>query len=168
MRIAVMADTHLSLDLARQALRQAGPVDEVFHLGDFYADAMALAKEIKPPLAAVRGNTDFEAGPNDLVLERLGHRLFLTHGHYYDVPETLDQLVAAARRHHCAVALFGHSHVPLIERRAGLLLINPGSLFFPEMNKTFAILDLALNNVEARIISLNGLSPEGVPHARYK
>jgi uncharacterized protein len=155
-RIAVLADTHLSLDLARQALRQAGPVDEVFHLGDFYADALALAKEIKTPLAAVRGNTDFEEGPNDLVLERLGHRLFLTHGHYYDVPETLDRLAAEAARQNCTVALFGHSHLPLIERRSGLLLVNPGSLFFPETNKTFAILELAPDRVEAQIISLNG------------
>jgi hypothetical protein len=168
MRIAVLADTHLSLDLARKALRQAGPVDEVFHLGDFYADALALAKEIKTPLAAVRGNTDFEEGPNDLVLERLGHRLFLTHGHYYDVPETLDRLVAAARLHHCSVALFGHSHLPLIERRSGLLLVNPGSLFFPEANKTFAILDLLPGQAKARIISLNGLSPEGISHAHHQ
>jgi len=97
-RIAVMADTHSSLNLARQALKQVGPVDEVFHLGDFYADALALAGEIEAPLAAVRGNTDFGEGPNDLVLDRSGHRLFLTHGHYYEVSETLDPLMAEAKR----------------------------------------------------------------------
>lgn len=155
MRIAVMADTHLSLDLARQALRQAGPVDAVVHLGDFYADALALASELEVPVHAVRGDNDFEPGPYELILEREGLRLFLTHGHFFEAPQTLEPLREAARLRGCAVALFGHSHLPLIERRSGLLLVNPGSLFFAEAEKTFAILELNSGRARARIVPLD-------------
>lgn len=156
MRIAILADTHLSLDLARQALVQAGPVDAVVHLGDFYADALALASELKVPVHAVRGNNDFEEGPYELILEMEGHRLFLTHGHFFEVPRTLERLKEAALLRDCSVALFGHSHVALIERGSGVLLVNPGALFFPETLKTFALLELQPGQVEARIVPLDG------------
>jgi len=158
MRIAILADTHLSLDLAQQALVQAGPVDAVVHLGDFYADALALASELKVPVHAVRGNNDFEEGPYELILEMEGHRLFLTHGHFFEVPRTLERLKEAALLRDCSVALFGHSHVALIERDSGVLLKwghhSDGVPRAPE--KTFALLELQPGQVEARIVPLDG------------
>ena len=55
----------------------------------------------------------------------------ITHGHYYGVSIAFDQLAEAARSRGCNAAFFGHIHVPVVEKEAGVLLVNPGSLAFP-------------------------------------
>ena len=154
-RVAVLADTHTSLDLARQALRQIGPVDAVIHLGDYYADAMRLAAELAVPMHAVKGDNDFEEGLYERVVELSGRRLFLTHGHFFEGPEALDELAAEARSRDCAAALFGHTHAPIVERRDGVLLVNPGALYFAEAKKTFALLQIRPGSMTAEIFSLD-------------
>ena len=42
-RILVLSDTHRRRAAWECALRQAGPVDEIFHLGDNVGDAVAIA-----------------------------------------------------------------------------------------------------------------------------
>ena len=40
-------------------------------------------------------------------------------------------LVNAAKAKDCRVALYGHTHVPMIEHDKDVLVMNPGSLTYP-------------------------------------
>jgi len=130
MRIGILADTHDRLPLIRQALTRFGEagVEVVIHAGDlvapFAAKALATFSGI---LHVVYGNNDGEReglrgvlpqiqeGP--LHVELAGRRI-LVH-HFIDWCDT--DLVRQAD-----VVVTGHTHEPAIERRDGVLLLNPG------------------------------------------
>ena len=78
------------------------------------------------------GNNDFFSDlPREDVIEVEGNKILVTHGHYYGVSMAFDQLAEAARSRGCNAAFFGHIHVPVVEKEAGVLLVNPGSLAYP-------------------------------------
>ena len=54
-----------------------------------------------------------------------GLTAFATHGHVYH-PDSLLPLKAGD------ILLFGHTHVPLCEKREGILCMNPGSVSIPK------------------------------------
>ena len=128
MRFAVLSDTHGDLSrmfAAADYIRALKP-DALIHLGDFCADAEAMAKELRLELHAVAGNCD--AGrtthPAVDVLEAVGARILLCHGHTYDVGETPQRLIWAAQERECTAALFGHTHRQFLEKEDGVLLMN--------------------------------------------
>ncbi len=127
MKLLVFSDSHGSIEAMRRiALREAP--DRIVHLGDYAADALALARELPGiPISFVPGNCD---GPtrfaHTLVETYEGVTLFMTHGHRYGVKRDLLHLSLAAREAGAALALFGHTHVPLLEREGALVLLNPG------------------------------------------
>ena len=59
------------------------------------------------------------------------YKVLLTHGHYYRVSMTTELIKEEAISRGCQVAMFGHTHRPLIERSPEITLINPGSLSYP-------------------------------------
>jgi uncharacterized protein len=144
LRIGVVSDTHLPRfgrrlpDGLVAGLREAG-VEQVLHLGDWTSMlAVELLEEIAPT-DGVAGNND----PPELV-ERFGRRkvveidgvtIGLTHGDLGSGRTTPERAVAtfADEPVPVSVVLFGHSHIPLLERRAvagapaAQLLLNPGS-----------------------------------------
>ena len=63
--------------------------------------------------------------PREDVIEVEGNKILVTHGHYYGVSMAFDQLAEAARSRGCNAAFFGHIHVPVVEKEAGVLLVNP-------------------------------------------
>jgi putative phosphoesterase len=85
-------------------------------------------------IIAVRGNCDSEvdqmlcsfpmqAEYNWLVMD--GRRLCLTHGHLMN-PDRLPPLAPGE------AFIYGHTHLPVAERRGGILLFNPGSITVPK------------------------------------
>lgn len=85
-------------------------------------------------IIAVRGNCDSEVDqmlldfPITAPWQQIvtgDRRLFLTHGHLYH-PDNLPPLTSND------VLVFGHTHLPLAERRAQALLFNPGSISIPK------------------------------------
>lgn len=135
MRFAVLSDTHgdLSRMFAAADYIRALKTDALIHLGDFCADAEAMAKELRLELHAVAGNCDAGRTTHPVVdvLEVEGARILLCHGHTYDVGETPQRLIWAAQERECTAALFGHTHRQFLEKENGVLLMNPGSLCRP-------------------------------------
>ena len=62
-----------------------------------------------------------------------GHRIFVTHGHYYGVAWDTRELVELAKEKNCEVAMYGHTHRPDVQIAGpgGVSVINPGSLQYP-------------------------------------
>ena len=129
MKICVFSDSHGDPSRMIEAVMTEKP-DYVFFLGDGERDLQDLGREFPGlPVAAVRGNCDLYSDlPVDLVCAVGGVRIFATHGHRYGVKtdHRLEVLKAAAKRSGAQVALFGHTHSPLLEEEDDLIVINPG------------------------------------------
>ncbi len=119
--IRVISDTHgLLRPEALDAMRGA---DLILHAGDVDDPAILDALRDIAPVHAVRGNVDrgpwAESLPLTEVVEVDEALLYMIH-----ICEHLDLEPAAAG---FAAVIFGHSHRPGIERRDGVLYLNPGS-----------------------------------------
>ncbi len=142
----------------KQAVRLHPDVTHVLHCGDGEADVIALRTAF-PSVAfdAVRGNCDLgEVFPLERLLRIAGRRIFMTHGHCYGTKSGTESLLEQGRKSRADVVLFGHTHHRLIERRDGILLVNPGSIAgrFPARIATYAVLDLSDSGVTAEAYEL--------------
>jgi putative phosphoesterase len=118
-RVGLISDTH---GLVRpQALAALRGSDCIVHAGDIVEPTILATLAQIAPVTAVRGNNDrgawADALPETAVLEIGGIRLFVIHD--------LKQAGSAAAG--CEVVVAGHSHKPTVERRDGMLVVNPGS-----------------------------------------
>lgn len=109
--------------LRPQAIEALAGVDRILHAGDVGARQILEALEAIAPTTAVRGNVDtgrlaLEL-PETAVVEVGGAILYMLH----DVG-ALDCDPKAAG---FAAVISGHSHQPRIDRRDGVLFLNPGS-----------------------------------------
>ena len=129
LRYIVVSDTHGRRE-PMEELYKRYPNDGIIHLGDHISDARwMLARTQGHPVYGVKGNCDpYDQGPEQLILELGGKKLLLCHGHRYGVKSGLGQLLAAARAQGVDGVFFGHTHTPLMDRREGVFLMNPGSL----------------------------------------
>jgi len=117
----VISDTHgLLRPAALDALRGS---DLIIHCGDVGDSSVLEGLRAIAPVHAVRGNNDNGAWaaklPAHEVVEVGAHAIYVIH----DLSE-LDLNPAAAG---FSAVLSGHSHKPVVETRAGVLFVNPGS-----------------------------------------
>ncbi len=147
MKILLMSDSHRNVRNMAAAVEREVP-DTVFHLGDLARDAEELT-ELYPelPLIMVRGNCDgFSAGldiPGTAVRNVGEVGFLLTHGHIYDVNHGCGMLLREGRQRGVSAVLFGHTHIPLVERQPdGLWLINPGTVGGARNKPTYALLQV--------------------------
>ena len=57
--------------------------------------------------------------------------MFVTHGNVYGVSLGTERILDEAYSRGVQIAVFGHTHRPLVEQHGNLYLINPGSLCYP-------------------------------------
>lgn len=132
----VVSDTHLprfgrTLPPALEHGLRAAGVELILHLGDFTAPfALELLGAIAP-VEAVAGNNDSRELAARLgtrrVLDLDGIRVGMTHGHLGPGRTTRERAINEFDGESLDVLLFGHSHIPLVERRDSTWLMNPGS-----------------------------------------
>jgi len=121
LRIGLISDTH---GLLRPEVKHTlGGVSHIVHAGDVGTPAVLAQLAELAPVHAVRGNNDRGAWarrlPLTTSLELEGVGIFVLH----DLNELdLDPVATGL-----AVIVTGHSHRPRIERRDGVLYVNPGS-----------------------------------------
>jgi putative phosphoesterase len=99
------------------------------HCGDF--SALSVLEELRalgPPLQAVHGNADEpalrELLPQELVVEVGGARIGLVH---VPGPAAGREERLVRRFPGCDAVLYGHTHLPQVERHGGVWILNPGS-----------------------------------------
>ena len=150
-RIGVISDTH---GLVRpQALRALAGADLIVHAGDVGGPEVLEVLRAVAPVVAVRGNNDRGGWATALaeteVVETDGRSLYVLH----DLKELdLDPRVAGF-----AAVIAGHSHQPRIERRDGVLYLNPGSAGPRRFRLPIAIAWLAVEaaGLDAEIVHLD-------------
>jgi len=121
MLIGVISDTHGLL--RPEALRALAGVEAILHAGDVGDAGILEALRKIAPVTAIRGNIDqtgkCAALPETEWVELGGVVFYLLH----DLKQ-LDLDPATAR---IGVVVSGHSHQAKVERRKGVLYLNPGS-----------------------------------------
>lgn len=158
MKVGVISDTHGSLAIWKKALQ--GPLrdaDLLIHTGDVlyhgprnplpegYAPE-DLAGEINScpiPVLIVKGNCDSEVDQMllniplqapFLITDQPVGRILATHGHHYSP----DQALELGRRFQIDIWISGHTHIPVLEKRDGLIFLNPGSCSLPKGDRPVA------------------------------
>jgi putative phosphoesterase len=130
--VAAISDTHLprgARRLPEACLERLRSADLILHGGDF--SAVAVLDELRalgPPVQAVYGNADEpalrELLPKELVVEAGGARIGMTH---IPGPAAGREKRLVRRFPGCDAVLFGHTHLPVVERHGEAWLLNPGS-----------------------------------------
>lgn len=151
MKIAILSDTHGSLNAFNRALQVAGPCDCILHAGDILyhgprnplpagynpkqlADAI---NAVNVPFIVAGGNCDalidqamlsvpIQAPYALLFLEN--YRILINHGH----ETTEEELIALSEKWKINLVVTGHTHVKKLEKKEELVLLNPGSCALPK------------------------------------
>jgi uncharacterized protein len=152
MRVGLISDTHGLLRPA--ALAFLAGSDHIVHGGDVCDASVLEALAAIAPVTAVRGNNDHGAWASRLpetALFPLGEILV------YAVHD-LDRLDIDPGAAGVQVVVSGHSHRPLVERREGVLFVNPGSAGPRRFTLPISLGELTIAGrvVSARIVELDG------------
>jgi len=165
MKIGVISDSHGQLDNVREAgvfLANELHVDLIVHLGDDEDDAQVI-EDLGPEVVAVPGvfsdRYQDAATVNRLRLDFDTWRALITHTpdrHRSDLPGDPDPEMLVRNRE-VDIVLHGHTHIPSILERNGVVIVNPGHLR-PKDPKghdaSFAYLCVRGRELEATIYSL--------------
>lgn len=150
-RVGLISDTHGLLRPEATAFLRGS--DVIVHAGDVGDVAVLRGLSAIAPVTAVRGNIDrapwAESMPDNEVL-RVEEVLLLV---LHDL-SALDLDPAAAG---FGVVVSGHSHRPSLERRDGVLFVNPGSAGPRRFRLPVAVAELHVvgASVEARLVELD-------------
>jgi putative phosphoesterase len=150
MLIGVISDTHGLL--RPEALVALAEAEHILHAGD--VGNVEILDELRKiaPVTAIRGNVDVYGEcaklPATEMVELGGRFFYLVHSVH-----DLDIVPQAAR---VDVVVSGHSHKPLIDRKDGVLYLNPGSAgprrF--DLPVSVALVTVGAGGVEARVVGL--------------
>jgi uncharacterized protein len=117
--VGVISDTHGLL--RPEVLPVFKGVDLILHAGDIGDPEVLENLRAVAPVFAVRGNNDREEWAASIPETRIvpigNIRVYMIH----DVKE-MERTASG-----CQAVIAGHSHRPSIEKRAGILFLNPGS-----------------------------------------
>ncbi len=150
-KILVVSDSHGQNYLVKRAIAQEAPFDILVHAGDVEG---SLRKELGDPaeygVCAVAGNMDWhDEYPDSRCFTAGGRRFYLVHGHRHGVHGSRDRLVKAAIENGAEIVIFGHTHMPVLEERDGITVLNPGSIAKPRQQgwkKTYAVIELPVDD----------------------
>jgi len=128
-KILVLSDSHSYFDKALKIFEKEKP-DIVIGAGDGIKDIDDLSY-VHPEAKyyMVKGNCDyFDRNHNEENLFEIdGIKIFLTHGHLYDVKRSLSSIKAIGEKLNVSLIIFGHTHKPYIEKDGNMTLFNPGA-----------------------------------------
>ena len=158
----VVSDTHGDNRAMYAVIEREKPFDILIHCGDVEGNLAAALGTQEFGYFAVRGNCDTFSYAEEERCVKLGYyRVFVTHGHRYQVKYRDSALIQAGKKEHADVILYGHTHVPEIkeDKANGILIVNPGSLSRPHQiprEPTYAVLTISGDSLpEAEIKTFN-------------
>ena len=150
--LGLISDTHMPAkcrDFPPAVFDILQNVDLIVHAGDIGELWVLDRLSALAPVVAVHGNDDTPDAHRTLPYQQMislaAQRILLCHTHFPDPVEELawrrrpnrtsgDSLARRAALGHRAgagIVVFGHSHIPMVARYEGVLLINPGAIAPP-------------------------------------
>ena len=157
-KIGVVSDTHGYIESTVKALRTIDNLDFIIHLGDYISDAKSIEKQMDKEVIYVKGNCDVleTDAQEDRILEIKGRRIFITHGHKYDVKNGVTKLFFKGKELKADIILYGHSHMSTKIIHEDVLILNPGSPNEPRSGSKYSIglIELAEKKIKSEIIEV--------------
>ena len=161
MKIAVISDTHMpngARALPEECVERLQAADLILHGGDivgesFLGELLALG----PPVEAVFGNMDepaLKAGlPKERIVEAAEVRIGMVH---IPGPRVGREARLVARFPGCDAIVYGHTHVPEVERHENVWILNPGSPTERRSSPERTMLELVVSgrNLAPTLVSL--------------
>lgn len=130
MKILVLSDSHGKTTELETAIRLNSAAEVVIFCGDGHSDIEDM-RYIFPNkmFISVRGNCDWcYNAPDKEEITLCGKKIFITHGHIYDVKQGLSRITAYGHSINADIVLFGHTHQQIVTVDGSMLIMNPGSL----------------------------------------
>ena len=175
MRVVVVSDTHGSVEFWMRLERFLENADAIWHLGDvlYHGPRNPLPLGYEPAKLAerlkrfsidyVRGNCDADVDVmvlglpemSRVVEESVGNfKIVMIHGD--DLSEEDEEEFTISHKAH--ILLRGHTHIPRLERKGRIWVVNPGSLSLPKggSENSFAEMVFDESEVVVRILNLEG------------
>ncbi|MGI6307728.1 MAG: metallophosphoesterase family protein [Dethiobacteria bacterium] len=162
--IGLVADTHVparAAALPAQLFTLFEGVDLILHAGDLEEESVLEELGTLAPVEAVAGNMDPARLKTRLGLEKvicLGKvSLGLTHG--AGLPRGVPgPILQRFQGWDIQGLIFGHSHIPFQDYRAGVLILNPGSTAEPRAGSrpSCALLRVEGRQLQGEILELKG------------
>lgn len=150
-RAVVFSDSHGDYDVLERIMERYRDNAELFiHLGDGERELEYLRFVYgEKKILFVRGNCDWDSEAPDYDLaDFCGKRIFFTHGSLYGVKGGTERVIAEAQKHAADILLFGHTHIPLVEREEDLYIMNPGSCSRPRSGApTYGVIDFTESGI---------------------
>ena len=170
MLIGLLSDTHILVPGTRNNLGQLWGntlplqiseafkgVDLILHAGDIYTLPVLEELEKVAPVLAAEGDDDpFEIMNNNRVKSK---HILNIEGITIGLAHQFEAWDLGRQEKLPDVIVFGHLHKPSLERRDGVLWVNPGSPTFPSYRHelgTVALLTVNDGKAEAGIVKLQG------------
>jgi putative phosphoesterase len=150
-RVGIISDTHGLL--RAEVVKVFSGVKLIYHAGDIDTPEVLNGLKRIAPVVAVRGNMDRGGWADQLHTSDLvqieGVRIYILHN--------LEQLGLDPYTGQVDVIVNGHTHLPLIQEKNGLLYFNPGSAGYRRNNAFIAVGILTIDNgrLHPEIIKLN-------------
>ena len=146
MKIGILSDSHGQCKALARAFDLMADADFIVHAGDIlyhpprlygYEDydvikCVELINSLKVPFISVRGNCDSEvytelmpgyAERETTVAGVSPYKIVVNHGTRLNTAA----MISLAKDCRAEIFVSGHTHVPVLEKRDGVTLINPGS-----------------------------------------
>ncbi len=144
--VGIISDTHVNprggrtLPIEVLDLFERFEVDLLVHAGDANCEDVLERLALIAPLVAVPGNNENgflqRALPPDVTLDIGPHRVGIIHGHQGASARLTAQSVFQDR---ADFVIYGHSHIPKIERIGETIYFNPGSATDRRWNEHYGI-----------------------------
>lgn len=158
MKIAVISDSHYNENSIKLIENHLKEVNILLHCGDGAPDIKHIKEFFNGEIYAVRGNCDISLEyPLERIIEVMGKRIFITHGHRYNVKSEYNTIFYKAKEVNADIVLFGHTHKAMISNYDDLSIMNPGSISLPygKDKKTIGIIDvLDSGKIEMKLVEI--------------
>lgn len=129
-QVLIVSDNHGLTNELQEIRKRHRDVDQAIHCGD---SELNIDDTFLAGYRTVRGNCDFKAKfPNETVIEIEGMTFFVTHGHLFDVKNSLLNLQYRSLEVGADIICFGHTHIAYAEKLGNQLFVNPGSIRLPK------------------------------------
>ena len=156
MKVLVVSDSHTHLKEIQIALDRTNPEMLIF-LGDGVDDLKKVKLPENCKVEAVVGNNDF--GEKDYpiwkIVNVLNHKIFITHGHTFFVPQGVLFIADQAKKHNCELALFGHTHHRYDEVINDVRCVNPGCICGQfDITQSYVLLDVSKNDIKVSFFEI--------------
>lgn len=130
MKLLVVSDNHGDESSLEELIYlYEDEIDLWLHCGD---SEFSNTHNIWETYKTVNGNMDRRNEFPEHLVESMNDETFIVvHGHKHRVKFSFEPMAELAKENNAKIVFYGHTHIPKVDKEAGIYFINPGSIRKP-------------------------------------